>query len=304
MLSLSGASSGENHTAAVPYCPAGPSCEFQQEPVDPNSVGEVHRYYPGLTIDDSFAIRTTGGQYSAAPLAVSNAGQATTQVFPQTHGYAGSSSCGHTVGPPFTSSLPETGEQFSSESQWAQEQVDQNYTVRPSHTETMEEEVISDQRGCSRQDSLSAGGSPDRCFFYRLGRSLAAQSGQRAMGFPAMRGEYKHPGTTGSATGTEALCSEFGRQACSCQVRQYISDLSHQPSRGHKIQPVSSSITGAVDLGLPSVGEYQSNAHPRSNKYGGRFLVTPQTSVGGVETQPEVVERIWQHRPSAPSGFH
>ncbi len=81
-------------------------------------------------------------------------------------------------------------------------------------------------------------------------------------------------------------------------IRQYISDLSHQPSRGHKIQPVSSSITGAVDLGLPSVGEYQSNAHPRSDKYGGRFLVTPQTSVGGVETQPrgngEDMAAVWQ----------
>ncbi len=85
---------------------------------------------------------------------------------------------------------------------------------------------------------------------------------------------------------------------CSCQVRQYFSDLSHQPSRGHKIQPVSSSITGAVDLGLPSVGEYQSNAHPRSDKCGGGLLVTPQTSVGRVETQPrgggDDMAALWQ----------
>ncbi len=171
LLSLSGASSGGNHTTALPYCTAG---QFQLEPVNPNSVSEVHWCYPGLTIDDSLAIRTAGGQYSAAPPAISKADQATTQVFPQTHGYAGSGSCSLTIGPPFASIFPEMGEQFSSESQWAQEQVDQNYTARPSHTETMEEEVISDQSGCSGKDSLSAGGSPDRCFFNRLGRYLAA----------------------------------------------------------------------------------------------------------------------------------
>ncbi len=300
LLSLSGASSGGNHTAALPYCPAGPGCEFQQEPVDTNSVGEVHRYYPGLTIDDSVAIRTTGGQYSAAPPAVSNAGQATTQVFPQTHGYAGSSSCGRTIGPPFASSLPEMGEHFSSESQWAQEQVDQNYTARPSHTETMEEEVISDQRGCSRQDSSRREVVQTDASFTGWGAVWQRRAVRGQWDFRAKRGEYKHPGTTSSATGTEALCTEFGRQACSCQVRQYISDLSHQPSRGHKIQPVSSSITGAVDLGLPSVGEYQSNAHPRSDTYGGRFLVTPQTSIGGVETQPrggvKDMAAVWQSR--------
>ncbi len=217
-----GRPSDENHTTALPFCTAGPGCEFQQEPVNPNSVSQVHWC------------------------------------------------CGHTIGPPFASSFPGMGEHFSSESQWAQEQDDQNYTTRPSHTEIMEEEVISDQRGCSGQDYLSMGGSPDRCFFNWLGRSLAAQSGQRAMGFPAKGGEYKYPGTTSSATGTEALCAEIGRQACSCQVRQYVGGLSHQSSRGHKIQPVFSSITGAVDLGLPSAGEYQSNAHPRSDKSGGR----------------------------------
>lgn len=174
-LSLSGAGNRGNHTAALPYCMAGSGCEFRQEPVNSDSVSEVHWCYPGLTINDSFTIRTAGEQYSAAPPAVSNAGQATIQVFPQTHGYAGSSGYSNTVGSSFALSLPEMGEQSSSEIQWAQEQVDQGYTAMPSLVETMEKEVISDQRGCSVQDSLSAGGSTDRCFFYCLGNSLATE---------------------------------------------------------------------------------------------------------------------------------
>ncbi len=165
---------------------------------------------------------------------------------------------------------------------------------------TMEKEFISDQRGCS-------GRIPSWWEVVQTSFSLTGweavwqtQSDQRAMRFPAKRGEYKHPGTTSSAIGTEALCTDSGRQACSCQVRQYISNLSHQPSRGHEIQPVYSSITGAVDLGLPSVCEYQSHAHPRSDKCSGRFLVMPQTSVGGVESQPRGggydMAVVWQSR--------
>lgn len=83
------------------------------------------------------------------------------------------------------------------------------------------------------------------------------------------------------------------------------------------VQPVSSSVTEAVDLGLSLVGKHQSNAHTRGEQYGGRFSLTSQASRGGQETQPrgggDDMAAVWQgrsglflhqqHQPSARSGF-
>lgn len=101
-------------------------------------------------------------QYSAAPSMISKSDQAFVEVLPETHGGDGGSSCSHTVGPPGAASLPKIGEQFSPESQWAQEQIDLDFRVRPSGIEIMKEEFIFDQGGCSGQDSLLVRDDPDR----------------------------------------------------------------------------------------------------------------------------------------------
>jgi len=133
------------------------------------SVGEIHRHHSRLEINEGIPITSEGGQHIALTPVFSETDQAAIQNGPQIDGHASSSSCLDTTGPTFLAPLSEMGKQSSLEPHMAQEPTGQSYRTMPPYLDTMEKEVIPDERGSSGCDSLSPGDNTDRCFIEWLG---------------------------------------------------------------------------------------------------------------------------------------
>ncbi len=175
---ISGASNRTDQSSDLSCDTIGPQGELQQKPVSSMSVGEVHRYTTGLEVDESLTVTSESGRHFAPPSTFPEACQASIQMCAQVDGHVSSGSDGDSTGSALAAPLSEMGEQSAPEPHMAQEKTSKNYRKLPSYLETMEEEIISDERGSAGGDFISPRSSSNRCVTDWVGSSVATQSDQ------------------------------------------------------------------------------------------------------------------------------
>lgn len=178
MCTISGASNRTDQSSDLSCDTTGPLRELQQEPVSSMSAGDIHRYSTGLEIDESLTITSESGQHPAPPSTFPDACQVSIQMCAQADGHVSCGSGCDSTGSALAMPLSEMGEQSAPEPHMAQEKTSQNYRRMPSYLETMEKEIISDERSSSGGDSVSPRNSSNRCVTDWVGGSVATQSNQ------------------------------------------------------------------------------------------------------------------------------
>ncbi len=273
---------------------------FSKSQLVPCQSVKVHRYTTGLEVDESLTVTSECGQHFAPPSTFPESCQASIQVRAQFDIAVSSGSAGDSTGSALASPLSEMGEQSAPELHMAQEKTSKNYRKMPSYLETVEEEIISDERSSAGGDSVSPRSSSNRCVTDWLGSSVATQSDQGKLEFRSSTKRHKYFGVESSAASSGALWTGVAESSCSYKDRQYFSGISHQSSGRHKVQSLDEVDMGHSDVGFPSIGKHQSNVCTRGFEHGGRFLVPSQTLARRVEAQSggssNDLASIWQSK--------
>ncbi len=280
---ISGASNRTDQSSDLSCDTIGPQGELQQKPISSMSVGEVHRYTTGLEVDESLTVTSESGRHFAPPSTFLEACQASIQMCAQVDGHVSSGSDGDSTGSALAAPLSEIGEQSAPEPHMAQEKTSKNYRKMPSYLETMEEEIISDERGSAGGDSVSPRSSSNRYVTDWVGSSVATQSDQGKLEFRSSIEKHTYFGVESGAASSGVLWNGIAESPCSYKDRQYFSGISYQSSGRHEVQSLAEVDMGHSDVGFPLIGKHQSDVCTGGFECGGRFLVPSQTLTGRVE---------------------
>ncbi len=145
------------------------------------------------------------GQHFAPPSMFPEACQPSIQVRAQFDGHVSSGSAGDSTGSALAAPLSEMGEQSAPEPHMAQEKTSKNYRKMPSYLETVEDEIISDERSSAGGYSVSPRSSSNRCVTDWLGSSVGTQSDQGKLEFRSSTKIHKYFGGESSAASSGAL---------------------------------------------------------------------------------------------------
>ncbi len=269
-----------------PCDPAGSYCEFRKEPFNSQPASHVHRGHPRLGSDEGLSLPTEGGRHPQPCLTCSKRYKVDIWSISQATGEIDSRIDGRASGTPLTAPFAGLGQWSGPQPQEAPRQDGDGLRQVSPVSRTLEKQSLSLQRCSLGLSSFPLGDSGNRCLPLGLGRCVEPQDSQGNLGSSAEAPAYKRIGATCSTLGPQALSSLFGREACTCSVRQHLDSLSCEPPRRNQVQSFPTGGSEAPSMGLTSPCKSQGNAFARCAEHGGRHAFSPEAPSWGVEAEP------------------